>query len=240
VKEILAHFDRAYIINLSDRVDRRREIIREFARIGFDIPTSKIQFYTAKRPKEQGAFPTLGSRGCFTSHRDVLDLALKDKLQNVLVFEDDVAFAKIDPVTIRQIAQELEKKDWNVVYFGYLKPAVKFTGDRLVLSRDGVMGGHFYGVNGNFIATMARYMHDCETRPAGHPLGGPMFRDGAYNHVRTIVPDLRVFLAVPNLATQRSSRTDLHAVTIFDSNRFLRPIASVFRGLKNRIAERFR
>src|ERR671911_414786 len=122
MKQLIDAFDRAYIINLQDRTDRRRDVVREFQKIGIDVPNDKIHFYTATRPTELARFPSLGARGSFTSHRTVLDLALRDCLRNVLVFEDDVFLKAIDDSTLEEIVQQLARMTWDVVYFGYLQP----------------------------------------------------------------------------------------------------------------------
>jgi glycosyl transferase, family 25 len=75
VKQLIEYFDRAYIINLVDRPDRRRQVQREFRLAGINIPNEKVQFYTAFRPADKGRFHSVGVRGCFTSRRNVLELA---------------------------------------------------------------------------------------------------------------------------------------------------------------------
>src|SRR5262249_34405661 len=159
------------------------------------------------------------------------DLARQDQLRSVLVFEDDVLFFEIGPSKIEKIVDGLRRHDWDIAYFGYVAPK-KLTVDQALHRWMGpITGGHFYGVNGKFITEMALYMHACESRPPGHPDGGPMFRDGAYNHVRSVKPDVRIFLAIPNLATQRSSRTDLHELKFYDRVSFLAPVMSALRSI---------
>jgi hypothetical protein len=95
MKQIVEKFDRSYIINLRERPDRRREAIEEFARVGIALPHPKVEFYTAERPTEKGPFASIGQRGVFNSHRDVLRRAIERNLSNVLVFEDDVFFRDV-------------------------------------------------------------------------------------------------------------------------------------------------
>lgn len=235
MKRLVEWFDRAYIINLRDRVDRRRDTEREFRKIGLEIPNSQIQFYTASRPTEKAGFPSLGARGSYTSHRDVLDLALTDNLKNVLIFEDDILFRGIDASTLDSILHRLSQESWDLVYFGYGNPRSDLLTGPLTIWSGETIGGHFYAVNGRFISTMSSYMHECETRNAGHPLGGPTFRDGAYNNIRRLNPQVRTFLAVPSLGTQRSSRTDLHPLKIYDRLNWLAPAMRSLRGFRTRL-----
>jgi glycosyl transferase, family 25 len=235
MKRIIESFDRAYIINLEDRLDRRREAEREFSRVGIDVPNKTVQFYTAKRLADKGSFPDAGTRGCFISHRSVLDLACRDKLRNVLVFEDDVSFRKIGDSLEDEILRKLAATDWDIVYFGYLSPSDDGRKGPLISLSSGVLGAHFYAVNGKFIAPLLGFMNDCERRPPGHPDGGPMPADGALNHIRMHIPDMRVLLAVPNLAHQRSSRSDITSTHLFDRITSLRPLIRKARAIKHKL-----
>jgi hypothetical protein len=235
MKHIIEFFDRSYIINLLDRIDRRAQTEREFSKIGFRIPNQNIVFYEAKRPSEKGNFPDVGTRGNFESHRNVLDLALKERLRNVLIFEDDVSFRSIDEDVERRIVSRLQVEDWDVIYFGYCKPSdYGLSGPLMPWSND-VIGAHCYAVNERFISPMFQFMNECAKRPCGHPHGGPMTADGAYNHFHRIIPNLRTFLAVPNLAHQRSSRTDVHPTPIFDRIAWLQPAVRGTRAIKHRL-----
>ena len=235
MKQLIEYFDRAYIINLVDRIDRRREVEREFRGIGIAIPNEKVRFFAAKRPIEKGAFPDVGARGNFTSHRDVLELANRDGLRNVLVLEDDISFRSVNPSLVQQIVEQLGREDWDVVYFGYLSPSDDGLVGPLIAWPAGVLGAHFYAVNGRFIGTMLQYMYQCEQRPAGHPDGGPMLADGVYSHVRTVIPNIRALLSVPNLAHQRSSRTDIHPTRFFDRIVVLEPMVRGARAIKHKL-----
>jgi glycosyl transferase, family 25 len=235
MKRIIESFDRAYIINLEDRLDRRREAEREFSRIGINVPNKTVEFYTAKRLVDKGSFPDVGTRGCFISHRGVLDRACRDKLRNVLVFEDDVSFRNVDDSLEDQILRELRGTRWDIVYFGYLSPSDTGQKGPLISLSSGVLGAHFYAVNGPFIAPLLRFMTDCERRPPGHPDGGPMPADGALNHIRRHIPEMRVLLAVPNLAHQRSSRSDITSTHLFDRITSLRPLLHRVRAIKHKL-----
>jgi GR25 family glycosyltransferase involved in LPS biosynthesis len=234
MKQIIDYFDRCYIINLLDRTDRRRQVIKEFRRVGIDIPSERVKFHTAIRPADKGAFTDIGTRGCFISHRNVLEAAQSDRLRNVLVFEDDVSFRKVDRGFVDELIQELSKKSWDVVLFGYARPFDRedLSGP-LALWPNDILGLHFYAVNGPFIGKMLQYMKECERRPRGHPDGGPMPADGAYNHVRYVNKDVTLLLSVPSLAFQRSSRTDIASTHVFDRVACLSPIIRGVRSIKH-------
>jgi glycosyl transferase, family 25 len=235
MKSLVEFFDRSYIINLADRADRRRQAEKEFGRVGIAMPNDKVGFYTATRPSDKGNFTDVGTRGCFESHRNVLELAHRDGLKNVLIFEDDVCFRNISESFERKLISLISSEAWELIYFGYgypgdealTGPLLKWTGD--------IQGSHFYAVNGQFIGPMLDYMRKCESRPRDHPEGGPMPADGITNHVRYVFPDVRLFLSVPNLAHQRSSRTDIAEMPLYDGMSWLRPIVDGIRATKQRL-----
>ena len=235
MKRLIEYFDRTYIINLKDRPDRRLFAEREFNRIGIEIPSTKVRFYDAVRPLDKGVFHQIGARGTFTSHRDILSIANKDGLRNVLVLEDDVSFRSIDEKHFESLIAKLSQNQWDIIYFGYLVPSDDNLVGPLLPWVQKTLGGHFYGVNGIFLSKMLQYMNECVTRPRDHPDGGPMGRDGAFNHVRIVYPDTRVFISVPNLALQRSARTDVHPLKGFDKIVFLRPLIERARANKHRV-----
>jgi glycosyl transferase family 25 len=235
MKNLIEHFDRTYIINLAERTDRRQEVTREFGKLGIQIPNERIRFYTAQRPPDRGDFKDIGTRGNFLSHRGVLELARNEGLRNVLVLEDDVTFREVPERFVRSLIAHLSEIAWDVVYFGYLIPSDDSLEGPLHPWPKDVLGAHFYAVNGPFINTMRKYMHECELRPRDHPDGGPMTADGAYNHVRYVIEGIRVFLAVPNLAHQRNSRTDIHDTHFLDKVFWLRPLVRCARTIKHRV-----
>ena len=233
MKKIIESFDRSYIINLSDRTDRRLQTEREFRLIGLNTPNEKVRFYTAYRPTQKAGFVNIGTRGNFTSHRNVLELADRDRLRNVLIFEDDVSFRNVESEFQDQLLTQLSAEDWDVVFFAYLSPLDQTLRGPLAHWSNDIIGAHFYAVNGRFIKTMLQYMNDCELRPRDHPAGGPMTADGAYNHVRYIIPNIKVLLTVPSLAYQRSSRTDVGPLRIFDRIAWLNPVLRFARAIKH-------
>jgi hypothetical protein len=210
-------------------------VIGEFHRIGTDLPGKKVDFFTAVRPPDRANFQDVGTRGCFNSHRSILQLADQKNLRNVLVFEDDVWFRDVGALFENQLLAQLDQEDWDLVFFGYLKPADRALTGPLVRWPQDILGAHCYGVNGHFVQTMIRYMNDCEQRPRDHPEGGPMPADGVYNHIRYLNPGIKLFLSAPSLAHQRNSRTDIAKRKFFDDIVWLRRVIVGLRSVKHRI-----
>ena len=236
MKQIVEHFDRSYIINLIDRKDRKRQVEKEFMTLGVKIPNERVRFYDAIRPTDKAGFPNIGTRGCFISHRNILELAKKDHLRNVLILEDDVSFRAAAPSFEQSLIKQLELEDWDMVYFGYLSPPDDALSGPLVQWPNDITGTHFYAVNGKFIGPLLEYMNKCESLPLGDPFGGPMSPDAVQNHMRYIIPNIKVLLSAPSLAHQRSSRTDVAATGIFDKVIWLRPILRGGRALKHKVS----
>lgn len=234
MKRLIDAFDRAYVINLRERPDRRQEVVQEFKQAGLSIPDDKVRFYAATRPAERAQFHSIGARGVFTSHRNVLELAVKDRLRNVLVFEDDVSFRDVGERFLAKLLDQLSKTDWDLLYFGYASPPDDQLTGPLLPWKDITLGTHFYAVNGPFMARMLDYMRESEAGLASDPDNGPTSADGIHNRVRLRNPDVRVLLAAPTLAFQRSSRTDLQPVSFYDRSPLLAPAMRVTRKVKHR------
>jgi glycosyl transferase, family 25 len=233
LQTILDAFDRTYIINLRDRSDRRRGVLRELKRHGVRVDADQVRFYTAERPASRGAFPSRGARGSFSSHAAVLRQALEDDLETVLVLEDDIRISHHVERHGIALTRRLRQTSWDILYLGYLEPEAP-AGDALLVDWDGpTIGGHFYAVHRRVLPRIISFMDACRRRPAGHPAGGPTFRDGAFNRFRQENPDVRTLVTSPCLAGQRSSRTDLHELAWFDRIRIMRPLVNGARWVKN-------
>jgi glycosyl transferase, family 25 len=76
--------DKIIYINLEKRVDRRLFLLKEFTRLG--VPANKLLRIDGVLDEKRGAI------GCTKSHIEALTYAIDNKLNNVLVLEDDVNF----------------------------------------------------------------------------------------------------------------------------------------------------
>lgn len=91
---LIDYFDKIYVINLRERVDRRAEMQEQFQEINISPSDEKIRFFPAIRPTSEDGFPSIGARGCFLSHLSVLRDASQKGYARVLILEDDVNFVK--------------------------------------------------------------------------------------------------------------------------------------------------
>ena len=211
--KFIEFFDRAYIINLPERVDRRKGMEKELKKVGMSLKPGKVELFSAIRPDSAGPFQSIGYRGAFLSHLTVLKQAQELQLKNVLVMEDDLAFSEYFHKYEDSLIEQLQTTDWDIVQFGYFpeQSAVQPTDGNFATYQPftgEVIGAHFYAVNGK---VFDRFIHFFETlleRPAGHPEGGPMSPDGVFNIFPWQNHDIVRLIAIPSFGGQRSSRSD--------------------------------
>lgn len=205
------------VINLLARADRRREMQAQLDAVGSRNHT----WFEAIRPESAGGFESIGARGCFLSHLEVLRNAIG--ASSVVILEDDVDFAEDASTRFADAFALLEREaDWGMFYGSHLsevtgkaRPIVEVSSD------DPLITAAFLVVNGPTIPSLVRYLEAVLSRPPGHPDGGAMHVDGAYWRFRQET-GCRTFLVAPQLGWQRSSRTDIHALSWYDKTPMVR------------------
>lgn len=236
MSNLLEYFDRVFVINLPTRQDRRHEIAFQLQSIGLELNKGNVMLFPAVRPDSPDGFPSVGARGCFLSHLGILRTALEDRLARILVLEDDLDFEPDFFSRAPGVIAAMKSTDWSLFYGGCRMDAVareKISDGLIVVTPDDqIATTHFIGLTGEAIRLAVPYFESMLARPAGHPEGGPMHVDGAYNWLRRAHPDLKTLVATPELGHQRPSRTDIHDLKWFDSMPVVRNAASALRRLK--------
>ncbi|SHM61940.1 Glycosyltransferase family 25 (LPS biosynthesis protein) [Roseovarius litoreus] len=236
-EKILDVFQHIYIINLSDRADRRREIEGQLARVGLSTGHPSISFFNAVKPSEAGGWPSVGAQGCFMSHLGVLDLALETGLDRVLILEDDMDWTSRFIHAGVNALEELDRKTWHFVHGGLRSSNARNAGPvlRPLSPETGLTQTHFIGLAAPAIGSAAAYLKTIASRPPGHPEGGPMHVDGAYSWFRKSNPNLGAYYFEPEIAVQRASRTDIHCNKWYDVMPGFAQAAHWYRTLFNKI-----
>jgi glycosyl transferase, family 25 len=233
-QKLLDRFERVRVINLASRRDRLRDVTAQLARLGLAPGDGRVERFDACRFDEPGAFPTRGTRGCFHSHLEVVREAARGGVASLLIVEDDLDFAADIEVRLAQALQALDGSDWSFFYGAVLNDD-PCADEQRPLSRaaptEAMLGAHFLGIAGHVLAPLERYLTAMAERPAGSPQGGPMHVDGAYSWFRRDHPALQTFVACPVLGTQRSSRTDVHALSWKDTVPLVRDTTAIGRRL---------
>lgn len=228
-------FDAVYVINLKNRLDRLKEVQAQLRQIGVEIDEKSIKLFSAIKPSDRAGFPTVGSRGCFLSHLEILKLARRDHADKLLILEDDADFSPDFQQRFDKMSRILVDTEWSFFIAGWLAADPAMSGEGLLTlpPTTGVMGTHMIGVRGDAIAELVDYLEAMLERPTGDPSGGPMHVDGAYFWYRRSHPNRRAVISIPPLAVQRPSRTDVHALRWFDRIPVVSSAASVARKLKS-------
>lgn len=232
---LLDSFERIRIINLEFRVDRRREIAAELARLGLSIDGQRIAFHPASRPADAKEFPSVGARGCFESHLAVLSDALEANASNVLILEDDCEFAPDAGRRLPAILAKLKSTDWSIFFGGYaLEAPTQNLGNGLTQAEPDLSIGltHFCAFSRNAVELAVPYLISMASRRGGDPQGGPMHVDGAYNWLRRTQPELQTWIAMPEVAHQRPSISDIAGPSAIDRIPGLRAFAPMLRAAK--------
>lgn len=231
---LLDTFSRIYIVNLPARSDRRRAMERELAGIGLRADGNRVRFFPALRPTDAGAFPSIGARGCFLSHRGILEEIAREAPERVLVLEDDAHFEPRLLHAQAAAAAALQER-WDFAYLGH-QLRLETPTDGWLDYRSPVATTHAYALSQRVVAPLLAHLDACLQRPSGHPHGSPMHVDGAYSLFRARHPEYRTVLPAIPLVTQRSSRSDIHPNRWFDRVGGVRDLVAVLRVLRNRRA----
>ncbi|MDX2230812.1 MAG: glycosyltransferase family 25 protein [Leptolyngbyaceae cyanobacterium bins.349] len=227
--KILDFFQRGYVINLPERTDRRKGAAAELNKLGLSFTPGKLELFAAIRPTETGGFPSIGAHGCFLSHLQILKQARAEGLANVLIMEDDLfinrAFKEVEASVVEQLSQQ----EWDMVYFGDStdRPVI-FPVQFNRLNHD-ILTTTFYGVNASVYDQFIHFLETLKSRPSGHPDGGPMHLDGAYNVFRCQNPEVIALQTNGGLVAQRSSRSDIYPNAWYENMPMLRPAVELVR-----------
>jgi hypothetical protein len=178
----LEYFQQIYIINLAQRADRRKEMDAQLQRIGLSLKHPLVHLFEAVRPDTAGGFPSIGARGCFFSHLNILREAREQKQERVLILEDDLNFANDFVTRIDIIIGDLRQRDWGMFYGGYRATqdgsASADNGLSTVPPQQGIQTTHFVALQQPAISAAVPFLEAMLTRQPGDPNGGPMHVDG--------------------------------------------------------------
>lgn len=228
-------FDSIRIINLPNRVDRRKEVSEELSRLGITIGHNGASFFDAIRPTEPGGFPTVGARGCFLSHLELLKESRASKVKHLLIFEDDVDFFKTAVIDIEEILENIKKIDWDIIYLGHLLKDLPRNGAILQKYGGEIRTSHAYAVNHRCFNDLIEFLELILSRQPGDPLGGPMHIDGAISTFRAQKPNIKTFVATEPICYQRPSKTDIHVKRFNENNYVVKFVLTIFRLIKRKL-----
>jgi glycosyl transferase, family 25 len=208
-----APFDMIRVINLPERKDRRREMMDELAALGLD-GDPRVAFFPAIRPADAGPFASIGARGVYQSQLAILREAA-ERACTVLILEDDCAFSP-------QARTFDFGGGWDIFYGGY------YAADPHDLAGSDIIGAHMMGFSAKAARDLCAFLDAMEYEGSHPPI------DGAYVNFRRARPEIPTCFAVPPLANQRSSRSDIADLRIYDRLPLLRDLAGFARRVMRR------
>lgn len=233
--QILDVFQRAYVINLPERIDRRRGAAKELQKIGLQFTPDRLELFAGTRPTEPAGFASIGARGCFLSHLQVLKLARNAGLANVLVIEDDLLISPKFKPAEATLMQQLQQQDWHLAYFGDSTDRPAVLPVQFEPLQESILTATFYGVHASIFDRLINFLETLLQRPSGHPDGGPMHLDGAYNLFRQQNPDIITLKTNGGLVAQRSSRSDIYPNSWYETLPIAQSMLNLVRSGKNLI-----
>ena len=228
--QLLQCFERVFVINSPGRRDRRRDMERQLRKIGW-LGKKEVVLFDGIHPDSREDWPSIGARGCFLSHYTVLKQARDAGWKSVAVLEDDCDFTPPYYKFHEDFAVRLEAETWGIAYLGHYETEPAIAIPQLRPWTGHVRTNHFYAVHRSALERLVDYCQSVQARPAGHPLGGPQYLDGAFSTFSAQNPDVRILLAFPSLGRQRSSRSGLNPKW-FDRTPGLRLVAEQLRRFK--------
>lgn len=110
--KIQEFFKEAFYINLDDRIDRQEHMTKELSKHNLN---NFVKRYSAIKAVEKNPKNCVIASG--TSHRNIIQYAKDNNLENILIFEDDVFFKDNGIEIIEKSLDSLSKIEWDVYYF---------------------------------------------------------------------------------------------------------------------------
>jgi glycosyl transferase, family 25 len=217
--DVLAEeFDARFVISLPERTDRQLTFFTDIVK----VTGAKVELRPGHRYAEPGGFRGVGERGSMSSQIAVLQEAYEAGYQRVLVMEDDCV---VDP-RINEIGDRLHRalavSTWDVALLGVLPlTPLRAAGDParpLVSSTVGVYGAHMVAYTRAGLERLLPVLQRRYELPFDSEEGHPITFDGELTLARWTL-GLRSLVAVPSLAAQRPSRSDITPGR-WDSTRF--------------------
>lgn len=232
---LLNFFDKSYIINLPERLDRRREMKQELKMLGLSESSApgRVVFFPAIRPTDKGEFPSIGSKGCFLSHLAVLKEAKRQNLNNLLIMEDDLSFTRFLIKKQNFVVNELQRLNWDFAYLGHAVKPVLIKENIFYEYFEPLRLAHFLAINKETIPQLVDFLEEVLSRPGGHPEGGPMHVDGAYSTFRQQNSKVVTLIANPSLGFQRSSSSNIAGYKWFETLPVFAQLLGAARNAKN-------
>jgi glycosyl transferase family 25 len=234
--KFIEYFDRTCIINLPERADRLRLIKKELRPCGADVHPAKVQVPYAPKPDDAHGFKSRGVYGSYLSHYTILKDALQDGIETVWILEDDATFSHRMVRDQARIVEFLQRNPWDMCYFGHsLGHELDGMPRGLIHHTAGFRWAHCYAIHSKTLPRLIAYLEENMANPPGHPRGGKMYIDAAYNFFRQLNPDIVSLVANPAMSVQRGSVSSLAGGHWYDRSKLLVPFVALARSARDEL-----
>lgn len=209
-------FDRIRIINLPARGDRRAEMTGELRRIGLADDT-RVKFVEGVLVPADDMQPwrAPGEKGVFLAQLNVLRDAAQAN-ESVLILEDDVDFTPA-------VQNWARAENVDIAYGGYL------ASDPDHLETSDIAGAHCIGFSARAAQALVPFLEQLFDHPSPPPI------DGAYVWFRRQREGFATSFAIPVVAVQRPSRSDITPNRTLDRFSFLHGPVGAARRIKRNL-----
>lgn len=194
------YFDHIYYVNLDKRIDRYQSINNQLIR--HKINATKISGII---PDHNHHCINDGQLGCLLSHKAILENALSNRYQTILILEDDTIFKENFIFLFSRFINNLPNI-WDMIYlcgnhYGGIKPINKY-----VYQSYGTLSTNAYAINKPTMITMLELLNN--TIYHQQPI------DSLYCSIH---PKIQTFVSVPNLCYQMAGFSDIeNKITDYD------------------------
>lgn len=135
-------FDKIYCISLATRPDRREQARQQFAQVGL---LDRVEFIIVAKHQENP------EKGIFESHMHCLHQGLAANARNILIFEDDVHFQRLDPHVLREVCRSMNLvPNWSALFLGCITEGSRKTGQKNLVKITYRCLAHAYALNRSF------------------------------------------------------------------------------------------
>jgi len=198
MKYINDYFSEVYCINLEKRVDRWKECEKEFKKHNLSVKKFSAIDGNLLYPIEG---LNSGQVGAIHSHKSLIEYAKSNKLDNILILEDDVEFHDNLQELFSVFIEEVPK-DWDMIFFGanhsenniwMREPLIRVTNHVFKIIRS--YANHCYAVK-NTVYEKLIFTLEKKSKPSDVL-------------VSDIQSELNCYLFRPHLAWQRPSYSDI-------------------------------
>lgn len=225
------YFDRIYIVFLPERIERIKSMEYQIHRLNLD--PEKVIWFPGLRFTEAAGFPKASVRGCVMSQYTILNQALEQELEKVLILQEDCNFSRYFLKNQASILQELATTEWDFAYLGHgQNPQKASTYFVKADPQERIMLTHCCAYHSRVIPRLVQLIAEGSERSPGDPRGGPMYLDAFMNFFRSRNPEVLTLMASPSFAWQHASTSSLNPNHL-ENYKFLAPIFKFFRFIKN-------